>query len=89
MLLKKHLQDVGFFIGVTAGDYIEVLFEEKHKDNPKISMIMSKICEHELVSKYILRRNLQKWKLHDTKKGYIVYCLLPSWVKGPVEKLGE
>ena len=37
---------MGFFIGVTKTDFIEVLFEEKYKDDNKISIMMSKICEH-------------------------------------------
>lgn len=87
--MKKYLEDVGFFIGVTENDYIEVLFEEKYKDNNKISLMMSKICEHEMISKYLLRRNLNKWNFNDKQKGYIVYCLLPNWVKNPTEKLNR
>lgn len=50
---------------------------------------MSKICEHEMISKYLLRRNLNKWNFNDKQKGYIVYCLLPNWVKNPTEKLNR
>lgn len=31
LFLKKYLEGIGFFIGVTANDHIEVLFEDKHK----------------------------------------------------------
>ncbi len=48
---------------------------------------MSRICEHELISRFVLRRNTNKWGKIDVEKGYIIYCMLPPWVKNPVEGL--
>ncbi len=89
LFLKKYLKEIGFFIGVTKQDYIEVLFEEKYKDDSKVGMMMSKICEHEMISRFVLRRNLAKWGKVDSDKRYLVYCMLPSWVKNPVEELAK
>ncbi len=83
--MRKYLKDIAFFIGVTNKDHIDVLFESKHKNDNKVTMMMSKICEHEMMCKYLLRRNISKWGVHHVEKGYIVYCILPNWVKNPVE----
>lgn len=48
---------------------------------------MSKICEHEQLSKYLLRRNLSKWAKVDKEKDHLAFSLLPSWVKNPTEEL--
>jgi hypothetical protein len=57
---------MGFFIGVNRKDHIEILYEGKFKGEKKIFMLMSKICEHEMLSKYLLRRNLKKWGVINT-----------------------
>jgi hypothetical protein len=57
---------MGFFIGVNRKDHIEILYEGKFKGEKKIFMLMSKICEHEMLSKYLLRRNLKKWGVLNT-----------------------
>lgn len=41
---------------------------------------MSRICESEELSKYLLRRDSAKWgKIGEN--GYLQFALLPPWVK--------
>jgi len=84
--LKKYLPTVGFFIGMSKKDHIDVLFEEGQADNTKLQILMSKLCENENLSKYLLRRHPEKWD-RVGESGYLEYCLLPPWVKDPDEKL--
>lgn len=42
--LKKYLKNIGFFIGVSKKDHIEILFEEKMENDHKMQLVMSKVC---------------------------------------------
>jgi hypothetical protein len=61
VFLKRHLPNVGFFIGISKKDHIDILFEEGFAEDPRLQMLMSRVCESEELSKYQLRRNSMKW----------------------------
>ena len=52
---------MGFFIGMSKRDHIDILFSDKESENHKLQMIMSRICQSETLGKYLLRRNQFKW----------------------------
>ena len=44
---KKLFKDkVGYFIGVNKRDYIEIMFEDKYRDDNKVQMTLSGMLEH-------------------------------------------
>lgn len=61
---KKILKDqIGYFIGVNKRDHIEILFENKYKDDFKVQMALAGMLEHEILSKFALRKNPNRWGL--------------------------
>lgn len=59
---KKFLKGkIGYFIGVNKRDYIEIMFESKYQEDGKVQMVLSGMLEHEILSKFVLRRNLFRW----------------------------
>lgn len=47
VFLKRHLPGVGFFIGISKKDNVDILFEEGLAEDTRLQMIMSRICESE------------------------------------------
>jgi hypothetical protein len=47
VFLKRHLPGVGFFIGISKKDHVDILFEEGLAEDTRLQMIMSRICESE------------------------------------------
>lgn len=86
MFLKKYLPDTGFFIGMNRKDHIDVLFAQDQSDNPRLALLMSKLCEHEALSRFLLRRCAGKWG-RSAENGYFQFVLLPPWVRDPEELL--
>lgn len=85
---KKFFKDkVGYFIGVNKRDYIEIMFEDKYMEDKKVQMVMSGMLEHEILSRFVLRRNLHRWGVINGKSGYLEFVILPPWVKDPEELL--
>ena len=79
--MKKYLKDVGYFIGVNKRDNIEIVFEGKHAQDMKVELAMSGILEHEMLSKFLLRKKLDHWGTINTKTNYLEYVILPQWVR--------
>ena len=50
-------------------------------------MVLSGMLEHEILSRFVLRRNLHKWGLVNDSTGHLEYVVLPPWVKDPGEVL--
>ena len=44
---------------------------------------MSGMLEHEILTKFVLRRNLYRWGVINDKSGHLEYVILPPWVKDP------
>lgn len=44
-------------------------------------MALSGMLEHEILSKFALRKNYQKWGSISEKTGYLEYVIFPPWVK--------
>jgi hypothetical protein len=48
---------------------------------------MSRICEHEQLNKYLLRRNTTKWGIINNETKNLEFALFPNWVKENEESL--
>lgn len=84
--MRKYFKDLAFFLGMDKRDHIDFLFEKKEADNTKLTTLMSRICENEFLSHFMLRRNAERWGRVD-ESGYLVYGLLPPWVREIEESL--
>ncbi len=71
---------MGFFIGISKKDHVDILFEEGLAEDTRLQMVMSRLCESEELSKYQLRRNPTKWD-RVGQSGYLEFTLLPPWVR--------
>jgi hypothetical protein len=79
---KKYLKEqFGYFIGVSKRDHIEILFEAKHAENPKLQFVMSTLSEHEMLCRFGLRKNHLKWGTVNFSTKYLEFVVLPPWVK--------
>ena len=70
LYVKKHFPEIKFFLGMSKRDHIDVLFEKEEEDNTKLQMLMSRLCESETMSRYRLRRELNRWGKVG-KSGYL------------------
>lgn len=86
LYVRKFFPDTKFFLGMSKRDHIDVLFEKEEEDNVKLQMLMSRLCEGESLSRFMLRRELARWGKVG-KSGYLEFCLLPPWVREPEEPL--
>ena len=84
--LSKHLKKYPYVLAVTIKDHIELLFEEKFKEDGKLKTVMSMMCGGGELGKYLLKREVNKWGV--VCEGYVCYTMVPPWV-GYSGKVGE
>ena len=75
--ITRHLKKHPYILAVTVQDHIDLLFEEKFREDHQLKAVMSLLCEHEALTPFQLRRDTRRWGHADGI--YVCYSVIPPW----------